>query len=213
MEYKYVLFDLDGCLIDTLNLWLKSLRRLLKQYGVEVSDEKIIKTCIGVGDGPKKLGVKEDMRVFWDLVVSDVHHEYANAPLFPGVKETLETLHQRGFAMALVSTSVRESVTIALTKHGLAKYFKAVVARDDTPYLKPHPAPIELAISKLHAKKESTLVVGDSPHDVGAAKAVGLHSVIYYPKENSAFYEYEQLLNYEPTFLVEHFPDLLDIIN
>ena len=67
----------------------------------------------------------------------------------------------------------------AFRKFGLGGYFQAVVAREDVPFLKPDPAGIRKALVALGASESATdfVLVGDSAHDVRAARNAGGLSV------------------------------------
>jgi pyrophosphatase PpaX len=68
-------------------------------------------------------------------------------------------------------------VRLAFSYLPLEKFFDVVVSSDDTERHKPDPAPLTHALDLLRAERDDAVYVGDSPFDIRAAKAAGMHSV------------------------------------
>lgn len=96
--------------------------------------------------------------------------------LFPETVTVLEHLKNLGVKIGLVTNTSSEAANIVFAVHGLAKYFDAVVTRDDVKSLKPDPESILLAKKKLGA--ENFIMVGDLDLDVSAAKSAEGFAVI-----------------------------------
>lgn len=85
---------------------------------------------------------------------------------FPGVKETLSVLQQRGIKMAVVTSKKVPMAKRGLQCMGLETYIEAVIGCDICQHHKPHPEPMEKALSALKLKAEECLCIGDSPFDL-----------------------------------------------
>jgi HAD superfamily hydrolase (TIGR01509 family) len=93
------------------------------------------------------------------------------------MEQALETLKDEGTTLGLVTAKRRATVELAFARLPLAHFFDVVVGGDETTRHKPDPAPLELALERLHAEPERAAYVGDSPYDMQAARAGGLYAV------------------------------------
>ncbi|HOT91650.1 MAG TPA: HAD family hydrolase [Anaerolineae bacterium] len=101
----------------------------------------------------------------------------SQAKLFPGVAATLEWIGKLGLGCAIVSTNSDSAIKLVLEKNGVIDFVTCVFGRDsgiEMEYLKPHPALVERAMITLNARRECTILVGDSPADMMAGKAAGV---------------------------------------
>ncbi len=96
----------------------------------------------------------------------------------PGVTETLDALQADGLQLAVVTSKVSWGATGELTQTGLLGRFATVVGSDDCERHKPDPEPIFVAMERLCLDEPGAIAyVGDTPADVGAAKAAGCHAI------------------------------------
>jgi len=70
------------------------------------------------------------------------------------------------------------STTLGLEKYKLKEYFDAIVTADDTDKHKPDPEPVYIALRKLNAKAEESIMIGDTKFDILSAKRAGVKSVL-----------------------------------
>ncbi|MUT64960.1 pyrophosphatase PpaX [Paenibacillus sp. NEAU-GSW1] len=177
-----LLFDLDGTIVDTNELIIRSFLESLK--GVvpdDFSRENIIPSM--------GLTLTDQMKLFSGL--DDVEHLVAayrkvNLQLhdelvkpFANVDEVMSRLHKEGFKIGIVTTKMRFTTEKSLKFVGLYDYVNvdAIVTIDDVKHAKPHPEPVLMALEKLGSSPEETLMVGDSPVDMQSANAAGVLSV------------------------------------
>ena len=66
---------------------------------------------------------------------------------------------------------------LAFARLPIEHFFDVVVAGDETELHKPHPAPLLLALERVEAEPDDAAYVGDSPYDMQAARAAGMHAV------------------------------------
>lgn len=129
---------------------------------------------------------------------------------FPGVEESLARLREAGTKIAVVTSKRRKSVEMAIeTFPGLDNVANHFVTMEDTDEHKPKPAPLLKGLELLgNVPIEEAAYVGDSPHDVEAARAAGLTSV---GVSWGAFTE-ESLRAAKPDHLVRNLDAAIDIL-
>ncbi|MGO4076160.1 HAD-IA family hydrolase, partial [Staphylococcus aureus] len=79
---------------------------------------------------------------------------------------TLKVLQDRGFKLGIVTTKIRDTVLMGLKLTGLEPFFEVIVTLDDVQNEKPHPEPVQLAISKLGSDPHEAVMIGDNYHDI-----------------------------------------------
>jgi pyrophosphatase PpaX len=179
VRYPVVLFDLDGTVIDSGSIILASMRHAAQTVlGREIPDEQLV-AAVG---GP---GLVEQMRILDADRVDELVECYRahNEPLHSelgecaGMTDALTTLKEQGRRLGIVTAKRRATVDLAFRYLPLEAFFEVVVGSDDTETHKPDPAPLVYALEQLDADPDDAAYVGDSPFDVRAAKAAGLHAV------------------------------------
>jgi pyrophosphatase PpaX len=175
-----ILFDLDGTLVDTVPFILEAVRHAFEGYGTCPTDAEWI---AGIGT-PLRVQLAsfarrpedvnslfERYRSFWLAR----HDERTRA--FPGAVETVEALAGAGHPIGVVTAKIEQGAFRTLRHTGLLPHVQAVVGADSCANAKPHPEPVLLALSRLGSSPREALLVGDSPHDIAAAKAAGARAV------------------------------------
>jgi pyrophosphatase PpaX len=180
MRFPVVLFDLDGTLIDSGAMILSSFRHATRTVlRRDVPDEQL-QAAVGLG-----AGLTEQMTHFGTEHVDELVRAYRdhNAPLHEelapcaGVLELLPRLHDEGRRLGVVTAKRHVTVALAFGVLPLERWLDVVVAAEDTERHKPDPEPILLALDRLDADPADAAYVGDSPFDVRAARAAGVHAV------------------------------------
>ncbi|MBD3304616.1 HAD-IA family hydrolase [Candidatus Woesearchaeota archaeon] len=101
------------------------------------------------------------------------------AKLYPETIDVLEDLKKKKYKLAIISNCPNNSVEPVIEKFGLGKYFDAVMLSWQTGHLKTDTELFEETLKKLKAKKEDTLMVGDSiPTDIEGAKKAGVNAIL-----------------------------------
>jgi pyrophosphatase PpaX len=178
VRFPVVLFDLDGTLIDSGKMILASFRHASRAVlGRELAHEHL--ADIGGTTLDEQMRTIEATRVD-ELVAAYREH---NLPLHSGLEAcagmeaALERLHGEGRRLGIVTAKRRATVDLAFDVLPLAHLFDVVVSSDEVERQKPWPDGILLALERLDAGPEDAAYVGDSPYDVAAAKAAGVHAV------------------------------------
>ncbi|MFT9849544.1 pyrophosphatase PpaX [Aneurinibacillus sp. REN35] len=209
-RYQYVLFDLDGTLIDTNNLILTSFMYTLEKfYPGKYTREDIIphmgKPLYDQMDlfGPDR---SEELVQVYRAHNEQVHDELVEE--FPRVLETIEQLAAMDIKMGIVTTKQRKTAEMGLRLFGLDKYMDTFVSYQDTENHKPHPEPVEKAMRALGADPARTLMVGDSQYDIQAAHNAGISSAgVAWSLKGASF-----LSTFDPTYLLNDMSDLIQIV-
>ncbi|RCW48136.1 pyrophosphatase PpaX [Paenibacillus prosopidis] len=177
---KTMLFDLDGTILDTNELIIRSFIESLQGVVPEGFGREHIIPSMGQP-------LTDQMRLFSGLdEVSHLVAAYREVNLrlhdelvkpFDYVGEVLETLHGKGIQIGVVTTKMRLTTERGLKFVGIFDYVDAIVTIDDVENPKPHPEPVSKAIGLLGADPATTLMVGDSTVDMQSAVAAGTTAV------------------------------------
>ena len=180
VRFPVVLFDLDGTLIDSGPMIVASMKHAAKSVLGRDIPEEVLSAAVG---GPGLVAQMESLapdRVD-DLVAAyRAHNEPLHDELeaFWEVIEVLPRLRDEGRRLGIVTAKRRATVDLAFGRlPELEQAFDVVVTSDDTDRHKPSPDPILAAVDRLEARPRDTAYVGDSPFDIRAAKAAGMHSI------------------------------------
>jgi phosphoglycolate phosphatase len=176
-----VIFDLDGTLADTIDDIAGAVNRCLARRGLREHDLELFKLM--VGDGFRNLvtrALPESMRSpeYVEALRAEAMADYAERCLertraFPGIRELLSALAERGISLAVLSNKPDE-----LTKKVIAGLFPTVdfaVVRGESPDFprKPDPASALDSCARMGARPDETVYLGDSGVDMKTAKAAG----------------------------------------
>lgn len=179
-EIRAVAFDLDGVLIDTETINVRAAFDGFEAHGhpLDPADAAVI-----VGRHPVDYVPDLALRhaVPERLLPSITHRQSETyfrlwkeeARLLDGALEALDACRDRGYPLALATSSGRASVEDALDRFGLRPYFTATLTKDDVSVRKPDPEIYLLAAKRLGVPPAYLLVVEDSPHGIRSAKAAG----------------------------------------
>jgi pyrophosphatase PpaX len=166
-----VIFDLDGTLIDTVELIRVSFRHATKAVLGEALPDEVTMANVGqplmtqfqdMAPGH----AAELLRAYREF--NRAHHDEI-ACSYPGTVETLTELRRRGVPMGIVTSKGTESATRGIELFGLAGFMSAIVTADDVHLHKPDPHPLCVAAERMGVELGYCIYLGDSPHDVQAA--------------------------------------------
>jgi pyrophosphatase PpaX len=176
--YQTVLFDLDGTLIDSVDLIVESYQHTFRVHGLPMHSRDDILAGMGT-----------PLRIVFGELTSDPaqidtwiatyraynlsHHDRMVRP-YPGAVEMVRALRARGRRLALVTSKNRSGAERGLAHVGLAGTMETIVGADDVTHPKPHPEPVERALATLGMPRESCVFVGDSRHDMQCGRAAGV---------------------------------------
>ena len=211
--YKTLLFDFDGTLVPSLELWLQAFQYALAQYDRELPEQTIIDRfyyreyvdICAEFDLPSGPDLRE--HVHDGLTIA-----FTKAELYDGVRAVLLTARAGGLRVGLVTTSPRMQVMVVLNRLGVSDLFDTIVTGDDVVNFKPHPEPVLLALANLGETADGTLFIGDYIFDVVAGRAAGARTALFLPTAHARFYNLDKLLATSPDFVFDSYPKLGELI-
>jgi len=172
--FKYVIFDVDGTILDTEKSILKSLQKVLEDEG-ETNSPNELRFALGIPgkDALKKLNIDNLDRVQskWSQTVLEFSSE---VQVFHGIKEIIETLSQQPIKLGIVTSKTKQEIIDEFDPFGLSHFFDCIISASDTENHKPHPDPLLFCLKELGADKNETVYIGDSIYDMQSAKSAGI---------------------------------------
>ncbi len=175
------LFDLDGTLVDSVDLILDSFRHAYQRVLKTTPDERLWRASIGrplreqfAEISPSSDGVEHMIEAYREFYIQ--HHD-ARVKAFPRAREILVALRDAGALVGLVTSKSRVGTDRTFRACHLGGLFDAVVTADDVDQGKPHPEPVHLALEQLGVPAKTAVFIGDSPHDVAAGREAGVRTV------------------------------------
>lgn len=180
---RAVLFDIDGTLVDSVDLHARAWQEALARFGKNVEYDAV-RSQIGKGGDqllPELLG-EDELERFGEELEEYRAGLYQRSYLpwvkpFPGARELLARLKQSGGLIGLASSCHRTELGYYLRLVGGAAFVDAVSTADDAERSKPFPDVFEACLDKLGVETGEAIAVGDSPYDVEAAARAGLRTV------------------------------------
>jgi HAD superfamily hydrolase (TIGR01509 family) len=180
-----VIFDIDGTLLDSVDLHTMAWVDAFREFGYNVPFEAI-RGQIGKG-GDQILPVflsKEEIdqkgkqlterrsRLFKERYLSKVKP-------FPGVRELFETLKHNGQRVGLASSARGDELKTFERIAGIEDLLEAETSSADAERSKPYPDIFHAALVKFGkgVQRDKVIVVGDSPYDAEAAGKAGLRTL------------------------------------
>ncbi len=176
-----MLFDLDGTLIDSVELILRSKTYAFESRGLAAPSDAEWLRWLGTplrstfqrfADSPAE--VDRFIAAYREFQLE--HHDRLLRP-YAGASETLEVLRDAGHPIGIVTSKSVELSERGLDHVGLLEFVDTIVGADSTQKHKPDPEPVRVALDRLGATPDRAVFVGDSVHDMHAGNAAGVATV------------------------------------
>lgn len=180
---RAVLWDNDGVLVDTEELYFKATREVLAKIGVDLTTELFIQISLKQGRSALELAAAqgvppvavERMRIDRNRRYSDLLRN--GVPVLDGVADALGRLRGK-VTMGIVTSCLKPHFDIIHEGTGLLTYFDFVLAREDYQKSKPDPEPFLTAVTQNGLRTEECIIVEDSARGLAAAKAAGIRCIV-----------------------------------
>jgi HAD superfamily hydrolase (TIGR01549 family) len=181
---KAVIFDVDGTLIDTVDLHAKAWVEALRHFGVDVAFQDM-RVQIGKGGDQILHGLipPEMIEQRGDEIQSYrselFQREYLpKVRAFPGVRDLFERIRAAGQKAVLASSGKADEVERYKEIAGIADLIDSATSSDDAERSKPFPDIFQAALARLEPMEpHDAIVVGDTPYDAEAARKAGIRSI------------------------------------
>lgn len=211
MPFGTFLFDLDGTLIDSIELILRSYRHTMRAHrGYEPPDDIWME---GLGTplwvqfrlwSDDESEIKAMVETYREYNLA--HHDELVRP-YEGVVEQVRQLDAGGKTLGLVTSKMRGGALRGLRVAGLEDAFDVVVGSDDVARPKPHPEPVLTALSLAGRMATDAVFIGDSRHDIECGRAAGVKTaaVLWGP------FDREHLEDLDPDYWLEQPQDIASL--
>lgn len=203
---RYLIFDLDGTLIDSSEGIVEAVNYSLRVMGGPEQSPERIRRYIG-------FPLSQMYNDFTDLPAAELYRHFrvkaeesvvASTVILPGVESTLKQLQQLGCRMAIATTKVRSNLDGIMAKFGWGSVFKVTIGGDEVERIKPEPDIFRLALKRMGAEPKEALVIGDTINDVLAARAVPMPVMAV----KSPYAPPTQVLSLRPDYFLESIAEL-----
>jgi pyrophosphatase PpaX len=212
MKVNTLLFDLDGTLVDTNAIIVKSLEVVFETYLPEVQTSlELFKECIGpplevsFSRFTSKERVQEMIQAYRSYYKQ---HEHLYYSIYPNVIDVLTTLKAQGYYLGVVTSKFRDSALPSMVHYGLDTLMDAFVGLDDVSHAKPHREPVDVALSRI-PHHTGAIMIGDNATDIQSGQQAGIYSA----GVAWAFKGKELLHAVNPDYMLEDMTDLYGILN
>ena len=180
-RFSWVVFDLDGVLVDTSPCHSRAYADLWAEIGLEgpvYADIAGQKTVEVVAQVAADLNPTEAQLRLWTKFKQERARRYiANEDIaFADTLPALRALRAAGITLALGTGASRQTTEAVLMRLGLADFFAVVATAADAAHGKPAPDVYEFLLRRLNADPDRALVVEDSSTGLTAALAAGAHA-------------------------------------
>ena len=184
MTNNYIIFDMDGVLLDSEPMHQEIIYEVFQLKGIPF-DKAYIQTLTGMSAFPMWEKVKRDAHRTESVEeLMQFHRDYffkrlpeMKVPLVPHVKEVLEKFKNEGKHLSLASSSGRKLIDLFIQQTAIAPYIELIMSGDDVQYSKPNPE-IFLKVAQWYGlPAEQFTVIEDSTNGVKAAKRAGMHCI------------------------------------
>ncbi len=231
---KYIIFDMDGTLIDSIGIWNITDQKLIEEYGgmyIDLDDIQserdkflqsnqdgdiylayckylIKKYCFTIKDAVKLLKIR--WNISGEVLEQDMDFK-------PGVVELILKLKSLGFTVVLATMTTQIQLDIYSKKNikmlqqmNIEEVFDLIIRKEDVQNKKPNPEIYNKIMGYYNAKQEECLVFEDSYTGVLASNNAGIEVVNIYDK-------YADLdrdkINEITDYSIKNYKEFIDLIN
>ncbi len=183
MTVAIALFDLDGTLVDSLEDLTDAVNFMLAGFGKDPLSRADVRNLVGKGARnlvQRALGaelsehIERGLGLFTEF---NAIHIADKSRLYPGVRETLETLAENTIPLAIVSNKNEVLSRLILHTLGIDHFFGAICGGDTFPEMKPSPLPLLRVVERFGISPGDAVMVGDSINDIQAGRHAGITTI------------------------------------
>ena len=182
-EIKGVIFDVDGVLLDSLEIWTDLGARYLISIG-KVPEEGLAETLFSMSmeQGAEYLKENYDIDRSAEDIVTGLRNMlrdfyYYEVQAKPGTDQLLRAISEAGISITAATSSPREHIERALERNGLLGYISRMFTNSEVGKSKHFPDIYNAAAADMHTAPEETIVFEDSLYALKTAAAAGYHTI------------------------------------
>ena len=215
-----VIFDMDGTLIDSIDIYFKIVEIALERLKLPQVSRKIILDAAEDGDFNWEVVLPDEVRHKKDEIIGqawDIINEIApqmfeeNLKLIQGADNILQSISTSIPRIGLVTSTQQKYLEIKmqpLQNAGVEKLFEVIITSDDVPNRKPDPDPLIECARRLGVDPNKCVYVGDTRTDIKAGKAAGMKTVAVL----TGFDDYDMLANEGPDAIIDSIRNLVEVL-
>ena len=221
LKVAAVIFDLDGTLIDSIDIYFTIVENALKRLNLPAVSRNRILEAAESEEFKWELVLPQDVLnrkaeiidEAWAVINEIAPQMFAdNLELIQGAGHIVESLSSNGLKIGLVTSTQRqylETKMQPLKNAGVDNLFDAIITSDDVEKRKPAPDPLITCAQLLDMKPGNCVYVGDTTTDIKAGKAAGMRTIGVL----TGFDEYGALEKEDPDAIIENVQNLLEVID
>lgn len=176
-----VLFDLDGTLIDSIELILNSARHAFRDRAGHIPSDAEWLTGVGIPLATMFRRYARDETDVDALIAKYREYQLENhdrlVRCYDAVVDTVQQLKDAGHPLGIVTSKTGWLAQRGIDNVGLGAHFDVIVGCDSCDKHKPDPGPVLYALEQLQYAPHDAVFVGDSIYDMQAGNAAGVHTI------------------------------------
>ncbi|MEL7718515.1 HAD-IA family hydrolase [Citromicrobium bathyomarinum] len=182
MSVRLAVFDCDGTLVDGQAAVCDSMEVAFAEVGLPQPNRNAVRRIVGLSLLQAVRQLVPDAEHETTLEVVEAYKASFRAtresgalrePLYPGIRETLHTLRDAGWSLAVATGKSDRGLIATLAANDLSDLFESLQTADRHPS-KPHPAMLEAALVECGAQASDAVMIGDTSFDIDMAKGAGV---------------------------------------
>ncbi len=212
-KYPLIVFDWDGTLIDSIERIATSLQYASRvSAGLEVSTQQA-KNVIGLGLHEAITALHPSLPEAHIKPMADAYRQHflyentVESPLFPGVRDCLQTLVDNNFTLAIATGKSRHGLDHNIAEFEVEQFFTTTRCADEN-LSKPHPEMLLSILDELEFEPSQALMVGDSEHDLHMAQNAKVASIGI----THGVHDFETLSRFNPLHCLDDVAKLPELI-
>ncbi len=170
--YKYVVFDVDGTMIDTEEAVMYAYQSVIfEKFGRNFSNEEMLQGYgIPTPQAFTKYGFTDIGKAMKDYY-KYLEEGFAKCTTFDGINKILAYIKSENLPIGIVTSRCKYELEIDPTLQGIINNFEAVICSEDTTEHKPNAEPLLKAMEVMRATPSETIYIGDTMFDSKCAKS------------------------------------------
>lgn len=169
-KYKAIIYDIDGTVLNTLNMNMYPLMKIIKE---ELDEEWTFEEVLKFASYPgmkvmEELGIQDKEKTYarW---VKYVNEYKEGATLYEGFEKVFPAFQKAGIIQAVVSAKTKAQYQIDMVEKGLDEYMEVTILAEDTKKHKPDPEPLLECVKRLNLNLDEVIYIGDAASDAQAS--------------------------------------------
>ena len=180
----YIIFDMDGVIIDSESWYMNQLRNFFVSRGYVIPEKKM-EEILGLNTKDifdilkEYINYQGNIQYLFEKYLQELKFPNYQQIVFPNVQQCIENIFQKNIDIIIASSSPRKIIKQVLTDLNLDKYILFYMGKEDVKKTKPSPEVYQIIVRQQKYQKP-LFVVEDSTFGIQAAKMAGLEVVAYY---------------------------------